>query len=123
MPPISASVDISPILGDMWSLALYGEDLLFLPTQSGTLFAMVADRSVPRRPSGANAPTANAAVAVTDERSIVLIGSGGDSRMVAWSDLENTDGVDAGSSPTSPAARRWRPRAGRSPSSARRPGC
>ena len=83
-------VDVSPILGDMWSLALYGEDLLILPTQSGTLF-----RWSPSTPDTvpavvANAPTANAAVAVTDQRSIVLIGSGGDSRMVAWSDLENT---------------------------------
>jgi len=83
-------VDISPIQGDMWSLALYGQDLLILPTQDGRLFRW--SPATPATPPAivTNAPTANAAVAVTDQRSIVLIGAAGNARNVAWSDLENT---------------------------------
>jgi len=83
-------IDISPMLGDQWCLELYGEDLLILPTQDGRLFRW--SPAAPDTPPAvvANAPTANAALTVTEQRSIVLVGAGGNVRNVAWSDLENT---------------------------------
>jgi hypothetical protein len=83
--------DISPLLGDMWSMDLFGEDLMILPTQDGRLF-----RWSPATPATApalvtGAPTGNACVVVTDERHVVLVGAGGNSRDVAWSDQENPD--------------------------------
>lgn len=89
-PADIGTVDISAILGDMWSMDLFGQDLVFVPTQDGHLY-----RWSPSTPTTApaivqNAPTQNAGVVVTDERCIVLIGAGGVARNVAWSDQENT---------------------------------
>jgi len=83
--------DISPLLGDMWSLDLFGEDLMIVPTQDQRLF-----RWSPTTPDTLpavvpNAPAANAGVVVTDERHVVLLGSGGNSRQIAWCDQENPD--------------------------------
>jgi hypothetical protein len=81
--------DISATLGDWWSLDLFGEDLVFVPTQDGHLF-----RWSPLTPDtppvlNAAAPIHNRAVFITDQRAVVLIGANGDNRSVAWSDQEN----------------------------------
>ena len=83
--------DISPSFGDAWSLDLFGEDLLFVGTQDGRLF-----RWSPSAPDTApavvpNAPIANRAVVVTEERHVVLLGAGGNPRNVAWSDQEEPE--------------------------------
>ncbi len=81
--------DVSAILGDWWSMDLFGEDLMIVPTQDGHLF-----RWSPQTPDvlpvlNATAPDKNRAVFVTEERHVVLLGAGGDPRLVAWSDQEN----------------------------------
>ena len=81
--------DISAHMGDLWSLATFGEDLLVVPTQDGHLY-----RWYPTTPTVAaalvpNAPVLNHGVIVTDQRSVVLLGAGGDPRNIAWSDQEN----------------------------------
>jgi hypothetical protein len=84
-------IDVSAIMGDMWSLDLFGEDLLVLPTQSGTLCRWSPnDPTTPAAPVP-GAPQASAAVVVTDERHVVLLGANGNARQVAWSDQENPD--------------------------------
>src|SRR5215467_2216402 len=84
-------IDISPLLGDMWSMDLFGEDLMILPTQDGRLFRW--SPATPDTPPAVvpGAPTGNACLVVTDERHVVLVGAGGNSRMVAWSDQENPE--------------------------------
>jgi hypothetical protein len=81
--------DTSAILGDMWSLDLFGQDLMVLPTQSGTLCRW--SPTTPTTPAAPvlNAPPASAAVVVTDERHVVLLGANGNARQVAWSDQED----------------------------------
>lgn len=81
--------DLSAILGDWWSLDLFGEDLLVVPTQDGRLFRWSPLTPQTRAAPVANAPENNRAVLVTDERAVVLLGAGGDPRAVAWSDQEN----------------------------------
>jgi hypothetical protein len=90
--------DIAAIMGDMWSLATFGEDLLVVPTQDGHLFrwspaqALLAPTDPARLPVlVATAPTNNRGVIVTDQRHVVLLGAGGDPRNIAWSDQENPD--------------------------------
>lgn len=83
--------DIAALQGDMWSLATFGEDLLFVPTQDGHLW-----RWSPATPTVAavlvpNAPDQNRGVIVTDQRHVVLLGAGGDPRNIAWSDQENPE--------------------------------
>jgi hypothetical protein len=90
--------DASAILGDIWSLALWGEDLMFVPTQDGRLFQWLPNVDGDPAAVVENAPVLNAGVFVTEERSVVLIGAGGNPRNVAWCDQENptiwTDAVD-----------------------------
>ncbi len=81
--------DISSTFGDRWSMDTFGEDLLIVPTQDGHLF-----RWSPLTPTTvaalvAGAPALNRAVIVSDQRHVVLLGSGGDPRNIAWSDQEN----------------------------------
>jgi hypothetical protein len=89
--------DIAALMGDMWSLATFGEDLLVVPTQDGHLFrwspttpttlpALVAPVGSP-----SPAPVHNRGVVVTDQRHVVLLGAGGDPRNIAWSDQEDPD--------------------------------
>jgi hypothetical protein len=83
--------DISAVLGDQWSMDLFGEDLLIVPTQDGSLYRWYP--TTPDLPAVLvpNAPTLNQGVLVTDERHVVLIGAGGSNRAVAWSDQENPE--------------------------------
>jgi hypothetical protein len=82
-------VDIAANQGDMWSLATFGEDLLFVPTQDGHLYHWSPTTPTTAPDLIAEAPTMNRGVFVTDQRQVGLIGAGGDPRMVAWSDQEN----------------------------------
>jgi hypothetical protein len=81
--------DIAASQGDIWSLATFGEDLLFVPTQDGHLY--VWSPATPTDPAVlvTEAPAQNRGVIVTDQRQVVLLGAGGDPRNIAWSDQEN----------------------------------
>lgn len=98
--------DIAALMGDMWSMATFGQDLLVVPTQDGHLFrwsppagppppappdiiSLPAVLVAPTGPSAA--PIQNRGVIVTDQRHVVLLGAGGDPRNIAWSDQENPD--------------------------------
>ncbi len=79
----------SALLGDWWSFALFGEDLLVVCSNEGSLW-----RWSPVTPSTmlakvAGAPTGNRLVLVTEERHVVLAGAASDPRRVAWSSQEN----------------------------------
>lgn len=81
--------DIAAVMGDKWSMDTFGDLLLVVPTQDGHLY--VWDPTTPATPAVVvpEAPVMNRGVVVTDQRQVVLIGSGGDPRMVAWSDQES----------------------------------
>ena len=81
--------DVSGLMGDMWSLATFGELLLVVPTQDGRLFVWNPETPTTLPTVVASAPTNNRAVTVTDQRSAVLLGAGGDPRNIAWSDTED----------------------------------
>lgn len=81
--------DISALQGDMWSMDTYGAMLAIVPTQDGRLFFWDPTNPTAIAVPIVNAPTNNRAVVVTDQRSVVLLGAGGDPRNVAWSDQEN----------------------------------
>jgi len=80
--------DASAVLGDMWSMDLYGETLVFVPTQDGRLFQWIPNSIGDPAAVIAGAPVDNAGVLVTEERHILLYGAGGDPRTVAWCDQE-----------------------------------
>ena len=81
--------DIAATMGDRWSMDTFGKLLLVVPTQDGKLF--VWDPSTPTAVAVvvAEAPVNNKGVIVTDQRSVVLLGAGGDPRNIAWSDQED----------------------------------
>jgi hypothetical protein len=81
--------DVSASQGDMWSMATYGEWLMIVPTQDGRLFSWHPATPGTLPQVVPNAPLQNRGVAVTDQRSVVLLGAGGDPRNVAWSDQED----------------------------------
>ena len=83
--------DIAATMGDMWSLDTFGEDLLVVPTQDGHLYRW--SPQTPTAPAAlvTGAPDQNRGVIVSDQRHVVLLGAGGDPRMIAWSDQENPD--------------------------------
>jgi hypothetical protein len=82
--------DITSILGDIWSLDLWGELLVFCNTAQGSIYTWD-----PATPSTAPAAIAGApteirgGIMVTDERHLVAVGADGDMRKVAWSDQED----------------------------------
>ena len=78
---------------DHWSFASFGQDLLGVCSSDGRLLHLSPTTGViPKMDVPSNAPTGNVAVAVTAERSVVLLGSGANARRVAWSDLEDYNG-------------------------------
>ena len=81
--------DASAVLGDIWSMDLFGENLVFVPTQHGGLFQWVPNVDGGPATAVANAPPLNGGVLVTEERAIVLFGANGDPRRVQWCDQEN----------------------------------
>lgn len=83
--------DASAVLGDIWSMDLFGEDLVFVPTQDGRLFRWPPNIDGDPAAVVPNAPTGNMGVLVTEERVIVLLGAGGNPRKVQWSDQEEPE--------------------------------
>lgn len=75
---------------DFWSFAAFGQDLLAVCSSDGRLFHFAPTNGTPAvMDVPSNAPTSNRAVLVTAERACVLLGAGGNSRRVQWSDLED----------------------------------
>ena len=77
-----------------WSFDLFGERLLGVSSGDGRLyqwdpaqFGAVAPGQLATVVT--NAPTLNAAVLVTEERHVVLLGAGGNPRRIAWCDQED----------------------------------
>jgi len=83
--------DASAVLGDIWSMDLWGEDLVFVPTQDGRLFRWAPNTIGDPAVVVATAPIGNLGVLVTEERHCVLLGAGGDPRKIQWSDQEDID--------------------------------
>lgn len=78
---------------DHWTFASFGQDLLGVCSSDGRLLHLTPTTGViPKMDVPSNAPTGNYAVAVTAERSVVLMGANGNPRRVAWSDIENYNG-------------------------------
>lgn len=75
--------------GDTWSMDTFGELLLVVPTQQGSLYSWDPTTPTTVATIVANAPVNNRGVVVTDQRQVVLYGAGGDPRAVAWSDQES----------------------------------
>src|SRR5215467_10446516 len=81
--------DVAALMGDMWSMDTWGQDLLIVPTQDGHLYHWSPTTPATLPAIVANAPVANRGVVVTDQRACVLLGAGGDPRNISWSDQEN----------------------------------
>ncbi len=78
---------------DFWTFASFGQDLLGVASSDGRLLHFAPTTGTPAvMDVPTNAPTSNTAVLVTAERSVVLLGAGGNNRRVAWSDFENYNG-------------------------------
>lgn len=75
----------------VWDLDNFGQNLIAFSPADGRIFQWVPpDATVHATVLAASAPTQNAAVLVTDERSILALGADGDPRRVSWCSLENS---------------------------------
>lgn len=72
----------------MWSLSLWGENLLGCCTSDGKIYEWELSTGSPAT-AVANAPTGCLGVHVTAERFVFAIGAGNNPRMVQWSDRED----------------------------------
>jgi len=81
--------DIAATMGDRWSLATFGQDLMIVPTQDGHLFRWSPTTPATLPAIVTNAPVLNRGVIVSDQRHVVLLAAGGDPRRIAWSDQED----------------------------------
>lgn len=77
-----------------WSLDTFGELLLAVSSADGKLYEWSPSQFAATPPANkatvtTNAPINNAAVLVTEERHVVLLGAGGNPRRVAWSSQED----------------------------------
>lgn len=82
-----------PDTGDLtdatiWDLDTFGERLVACANTDGALHAWDLDNANPAEPV-AGAPTQCLGLVVTAERSLMAYGASGDSRTLAWSDLED----------------------------------
>lgn len=78
---------------DHWTFASFGQDLLAVCSSDGKLLHFAPTTgNVPDMDIPTNAPVDNYAVAVTAERAVMLMGSGGNPRRISWSDFENYNG-------------------------------
>lgn len=85
-----------------WSLDTFGEDLMLLAGSDGRLMVLSPGGSpgapAPQLPSEAdvvtNAPVANRAMVVTEERHVMLFGAAGNPRRVAWCSREDYNDWD-----------------------------
>lgn len=71
-----------------WSLDTFGQYLIACSTGDGRVLEWQLDTLAKAAPV-ANAPTGCGAIVVTEERSILALGAGGDPRRVEWCDLED----------------------------------
>jgi len=74
----------------IWSLANFGQELLACSDDDGRIFKWALDTAAPAV-LVANAPTGNTGIAVTQERFVLALGAGGDTRKVQWCDREDYD--------------------------------
>jgi hypothetical protein len=74
---------------DWWSMDNFGELLVVVPTQDGHLYVWDPNTPTVHATQVLNAPVKNRGVIVTDQRHVVLYGSDGDPRKIAWSDQED----------------------------------
>lgn len=72
----------------VWSQDTFGENLFGLNNTDGKLYKWSLNTATPGALVSA-APTNNRAFTVTDERVIMLLGAGGDPRLVQWCDIED----------------------------------
>jgi hypothetical protein len=71
-----------------WTLDNWGEFLIGCSNFDGKIYEWdlnVANKAV----AITNAPTANTAILVSNERALFALGAGGDPRLISWSDLED----------------------------------
>lgn len=86
--------------GAIWSIDTFGEDILAVASSDGRLLHMSPNSTdtIPVFDAVAapiaTAPTNNRAVVVTDERHVMLLGAGGNKRMVAWCSREDFNDWD-----------------------------
>lgn len=80
-----------------WSIDNFGQDMVAVASSDGRLFHWPPQTTEPYTDAvvPATAPTGNRAVVVTAERSVMLLGAGGDPRQVAWSNREEIDSSSA----------------------------
>lgn len=71
-----------------WTFDNWGEYLVGCSNFDGKLYEWQLDPTVPAAVV-ANAPTANTAILVSNERAMFCLGAGGDPRLISWSDLED----------------------------------
>lgn len=71
----------------MWSLDTLGENLYGIMAQDGILYKWQLNTAVVAAAVGGSAPT-GAAIVVTPENFLMVLGAGGDSRLVQWADQE-----------------------------------
>ncbi len=79
----------SALLGDWWSFALFGEDLLVIASNEGSLWRWSPLTPTTKLAKVPGAPLGNRLVIVTEERHVVLCGAASDPRRVQWSSQEN----------------------------------
>lgn len=83
---------------DFWSFASFGQDLLACCSSDGRLLHMSVSSGQPQKMTvPSTAPVSNTAVLVTAERSVVLLGAGGNKRRIQWSDFEDFNGWNVSS--------------------------
>lgn len=73
-----------------WTMDTWGEYLVACSNYDGKIYQWQLDATTPTKAAAVtNAPTSNTAVLVTNERSMMALGAGGNPRKVQWSDLED----------------------------------
>lgn len=74
--------------GTSWAMDNWGEYLIACSTDDGQILEWQLDPASKAAPV-ANSPTNNSSILVTEERFLMALGSGGNPRLVRWSDREN----------------------------------
>lgn len=80
-----------------WSIDNYGEDAVVMNNSDGRLFYYDQTSPTSAPVLNADAPTGNAAVVVTGERHVLLIGANGDPRQIRWCSREDPTDWDVAS--------------------------
>lgn len=73
-----------------WTMDTWGEYLVACSNYDGKIYQWELDATTPTPAAPVtNAPTGNVGVLVTNERSMMALGAGGNPRKIQWSDLED----------------------------------